>query len=86
MRSVYTTTMNDFTISEDRNNDLEAWLEYGKKQGWIIPKVFCNTHDGVPMTDEEMTEFDDGGDPCIHVIRIFEAPEQQEQALRNSGV
>ena len=75
--------MTEFNIPENRNDDLKAWLEYGKQQGWIVPNVVCQTHAPMPMTDEEIQEYDDGGDPCIHVIRIFESETEQKKALKN---
>lgn len=30
----------------------------------------CDTHDVVPMTDEEGEQFEDGLDPCIPVVRL----------------
>lgn len=51
--------------------DFEAWLEQGVKNGWCGPAV-CYTHDGMPTTEPEDTEFEDGGDPCIHVVRMYE--------------
>lgn len=47
-----------------------AWLKVGQDKGWISEGV-CQTHDGVPMTDEEEAEFEDGGDPCVPVIRVW---------------
>jgi hypothetical protein len=42
------------------------------KKDWIT-KPFCNTHDGDPyMTDEEMQEWESGGDPCQVVFKIKE--------------
>jgi hypothetical protein len=35
------------------------------------------------MTATEQNEFDEGGDPCIHVIRIFESEEEQKQCLKH---
>lgn len=46
------------------------WLEYGKVMGWISEPV-CATHDGVPNTDEEEGDWDLGGDPCQHVLRLW---------------
>ena len=75
--------MTDFT---ERNNDLEDWLKYGVQQGWIAPNISCNTHDGVIMTAEENKEFEEGSDPCIHVIRIFESEKEQKKAIRHNGL
>lgn len=48
----------------------DEWLDVGRKKGWISPGV-CATHDGLPMTDEEMAEFDEGGDPCLPALRVW---------------
>ena len=35
-------------------------------------KAFCNTHDGDNyMSEEEMKEWEDGGDPCQLVMKVF---------------
>lgn len=47
-----------------------AWLRQGIDSGWIT-EPFCNTHDADPgMTQEEQQEWEDGYDPCQHVLRI----------------
>lgn len=55
------------------NNEMSftEWVEEGYIRGWIGPPV-CQTHDGIPLTTEEDKEFNDGGDPCVHVIRLYE--------------
>jgi len=46
------------------------WLQQGMNNGWIS-RPFCNTHDMDPaMTEEEEAEWEAGGDPCQHVVRI----------------
>ncbi len=37
--------------------DFNSWMKYGYEKGWISD-VFCNTHDGGPMTDEELQEWE----------------------------
>jgi len=50
--------------------EFDIWLENGINRGWITPP-FCNTHDGDPyMTDEEAQEWEDGGDPCLVVVKV----------------
>ena len=52
--------------------EFEIWLENGIERGWVT-EPFCNTHEGDPyMTDEEMQEWEEGGDPCQVVIKIKE--------------
>ena len=49
----------------------EEWFEYGWKKGWCGPPV-CYTHDGLPLSEDEMDEWADGADPCIHIVRLYE--------------
>lgn len=51
--------------------EFHDWLDYGVEKGWITD-TFCNTHEGDPyMTAEEQHEWDEGGDPCMVVIKIL---------------
>lgn len=45
------------------------WAEYGVRQGWVGPPV-CYTHDGLPLTEDEEEEFEQG-DPCVHILRLY---------------
>lgn len=45
-------------------------VPFGLTAGWIAEGV-CQTHDMVPMTEEEESDFDKGFDPCIPVIRVW---------------
>ena len=49
----------------------DNWIQFGIEQGWCGPPV-CSTHDGTPTTEAEDNEFDDGADPCLHVVRLYE--------------
>lgn len=51
--------------------EFEIWLKNGYDRGWISD-VFCNTHDGAPMDDEEIQEWEDGGDPCSFHVKVIE--------------
>jgi hypothetical protein len=51
--------------------DIFEWIEYGEKRGYCSPAV-CSTHDGLPMSDLENEEWDQGGDPCVHALRLYE--------------
>lgn len=46
------------------------WLAMGVNAGWISQGV-CAMHEGLPMTDEEEQEFEDGGDPCQPALRVW---------------
>jgi hypothetical protein len=51
--------------------EFRAWLVAGYEKGWVSD-VFCYTHDGDPyMTEEEEKEWEEGGDPCAHVVKIL---------------
>lgn len=45
------------------------WLQIGIINGFCS-ETFCFTHDGPPTTPEEEQEYEDGGDPCIHGVRL----------------
>jgi hypothetical protein len=48
----------------------QAWLEMGISYGFCSEPV-CDTHDGVPLTPEERNEFEEGYDPCIPSVRLW---------------
>ena len=53
-------------------NKFSEWLREGIEQGWVS-EPFCNTHNGDPyMTEEEEQEWETGGDPCQHVIKLLQ--------------
>lgn len=68
--------MDDSALSYDQ------WLEFGLRQGFIGPPV-CSTHDGIPATEEEDFGFDEGGDPCIFVIRPYHSEEHKKNVEEN---
>lgn len=57
--------------------DMGAWLEIGVEKGWCSFPT-CSTHDLLAMTEEEDEMFDDGEDPCIPVVRLWDG-EPHEQ-------
>ncbi len=71
---VYTCNMNH-SYKEDlspEETEFGIWLENGIERGWVTPP-YCNTHDGgyEYMGEEEQEEWEAGGDPCCHVIRLM---------------
>jgi hypothetical protein len=50
--------------------DFNEWLKLGMESNWCRP-VVCETHDGLPMSEQENEEFWES-DPCIHIIRLYE--------------
>jgi hypothetical protein len=52
-------------------NDFDDWYQLGIDKGWISPG-FCFTHDGdAYMNEEEEKAWEDGGDPCCPVVKVF---------------
>lgn len=51
--------------------DIRDWAEFGHQQGWVS-KPACATHDGIPMLDDELEEWQEGLDNCQFVLRIWE--------------
>lgn len=54
----------------------DEWLDIGIHNNWCGPPV-CATHDGLPTTQIEDEQFDEGWDPCIHILRLYENPDQR---------
>jgi hypothetical protein len=52
----------------DRFDD---WIKIGLESNWCGPPL-CYTHDAFPLSEEEDNEFAEGGDPCVHMIRLYE--------------
>ena len=50
--------------------DFQDWLAKGVKAGWVSD-VVCETHDGLPMTDEEQNQWEEGFDPCLPAVRVW---------------
>lgn len=48
----------------------DDWLEAGRARGWASRPV-CSTHEGLPTTEAEDLELDDGGDPCMPALRLW---------------
>lgn len=60
----------------------EEWIAYGIEKGWCGPPV-CSTHDGLPMSEQEDSGFDEGQDPCIHVVRMYEDVDTKQEIENN---
>lgn len=60
----------------------DEWIEAGLREGFCGPPV-CHTHDGLPMSNEEDDSWNDGEDPCIHIIRLYLDAEQKASIERD---
>jgi hypothetical protein len=61
--------------------NFDEWIALGIEKGWCGPPV-CYTHDGLPMSTSEEEEFIEG-DPCIHIIRMYESKEIADAVVEN---
>ena len=61
--------------------NFDEWITLGIEKGWCGPPV-CYTHDGLPMSTSEEEEFNEG-DPCIHIIRMYESKEIADAVVEN---
>ena len=65
----------------DDELDFEEWLRIGMRNAWSGPPV-CYTHDGLPLTEAEDEEFSEG-DPCVHIIRLYESGQHKTDVEEN---
>jgi len=62
--------VSDTPTDPNPDSDLfHEWLETGIALGYCTRPV-CATHDGLPSTDEEDAEWEDGYDPCVAAVRL----------------
>ena len=54
---------------------LEHWLKYGIDAGFCSEAV-CESHQGLPTSEEEMDMWDAGEDPCVVGVRIYREGER----------
>ena len=54
---------------ESNSMTFDEWLKFGIDNGYCTDQ-FCNTHDGGPMHETEEIAWDQGNDPCQHVVRL----------------
>lgn len=63
--------------------NLQEWIEYGASQGFCTT-VYCDTHDGTPMTEAELSLWDEGEDPCHHSVRIIGHEDSLKELARKN--
>lgn len=61
--------------------DYNEWIQIGIKNNWCGPAV-CYTHDGLPTSVQEEEEWEEG-DPCIHIIRLYESVDVKKEVEEN---
>lgn len=60
-----------------REKEFGEWLQEGINLGFVGPAI-CHTHDGLPLSEVEDQEFENGEDPCIHILRLYEDKETKK--------
>ena len=60
----------------------DEWIKVRIENNWCGAPV-CYTHDGLPTTIDEDNMFDEGDDPCMHIVRLYEDQEMKIQVEDN---
>lgn len=68
--------------NDDGWDDFLTWHRHGMDRRWCGPAV-CVTHDGVPTSEAEEDEWEQGDDPCTHMIRLYDSPETADAVEKN---
>lgn len=55
---------------------IDEWLRIGFDNGWVGP-IVCDTHDGLPLTQEESDALWTGDEPCVSILRVYASPEEK---------
>ena len=56
--------------AEYDQQQFDDWLSKGVSAGWVST-AGCIIHNPLPMRQWEEKEFEDGGDPCITIMRVW---------------
>ena len=51
------------------NMTFDEWLQFGIDNGFCTDQ-YCSTHDSGPMHESEEQAWENGWDPCHHVVRL----------------
>ena len=57
-------------MSTEESSKFENWFKEGYEAGWITEPT-CWNHDIIETTEDEETEIEEGGDPCIPIVRLW---------------
>lgn len=60
--------------------DYRQWLEYGVDNGFCTD-IYCEPHEGAPLTLEEQSEWEEGGDPCCFSVRILGGDAELKESI-----
>ncbi len=56
----------------------DEWIQIGVDNKWCGAPV-CSSHDGIPMSEAEEQMWEEGSDPCHHVVRLYESEEVADE-------
>lgn len=73
----------DVDLENPETADFEAWVKTGIENGWVGPPI-CYTHDGLPTSELEDEEFS-SGDPCVHILRLYDDADLKAAVEANHG-
>lgn len=62
----------------------DEWIEIGVKMGWCSPPI-CDPHDGMPVSEDEAMQYEEGSDPCIHVLRLYYSDDHRKEVEEYSS-
>lgn len=51
-------------------DDFEKWLDLGISKGWISD-IVCDTHEGIPISEQELNEVLGDFELCIPAVRVY---------------
>lgn len=57
-------------MPDDEVDEFLTWMRSGRDRGWVS-EIVCNTHSGLPSTEEEDEQWDEGYDPCVFAVRVW---------------
>jgi hypothetical protein len=60
----------------------DIWMEAGIINGFVGAPI-CSTHDGIPMSADEDEQWEEGDDPCIHILRLYSSSEHKTEVEEN---
>lgn len=61
------------------------WYETGLKMGWCSEGV-CETHDGLPWSEQECEDWQQGNDFCVPAVRLYGLEKVYDQQQRPTRV
>jgi hypothetical protein len=79
---IYQITEKGLAYYMTQQMDFETWARIGYEAGWCSPPV-CYTHDCLPTTAGEDEDMNEGHDPCIHIVRLYDSLEQKNGCEAN---